>query len=142
METKNYTSHYCNSVLHAPAGSDAGYSCPEAGVYNFRATVPFFGDSLDWYRNLYGFNIGLNMKISDAETGDDYALCYAEIKVTKASLDYGSNLSTGWGAFLSGAGLAGLAAGYLYRRRRVAIMSQSDDMNTNFELVDDPFVHV
>ena len=146
IESTEYTSNYCNSVLHAPAGADAGYTCPDAGLYNFRVTFPLFGESLAWYSDLYGFNIALNMKISNAETGDDYAYCYAEVNVKKGPYRHTSHgASTTWGAVLGGAGMAGLAAalGYAYRKRRVTTADNTpDEMVTNFELVNDQIMQV
>ena len=147
MESTEYTSNYCDTtVLHAPAGSDAGYTCPEAGLYNFRVTVPLLGDSLAWYGDMYGFNIALNMKISNAETGDDYAYCYAVVNVKKGPYRHTSHgASTTWGALLGGgAGMASLAAalGYAYRKRRVATVDTQEEMVTNFELVNDQIMQV
>jgi len=147
IEATDYTSNYCSSILHAPAGADAGYTCPEAGLYNVRLTFPLFGESLAWYGDTYGYNIGLSMKVSDAATGDDYAFCYTEIKVSKGTYRHTNHgVSTTWGALVGGAGLAGLSAallGFAYRKRRVATTEgTSEEMVTNFELVNDPILNV
>jgi hypothetical protein len=141
LEATGYTSEYCGSILSAPAGNDAGYTCPEAGLYNFRLTFALFGESLAWYANFHGFNVGLNVKITDAETGDEYALCYAEVKVKTGTNSNG--VSTSWGFLLGGAGLAGLTAlGYVYQKRRVATAAQSEEMGGNFELINDQIMRV
>lgn len=142
-EATNYTSHYCGSVLQAPSGADAGYSCPEAGFYNYRVTFPMFGDSLAWYGNLYGFSFGMKMIISDAETGYEYATCYAEATVKKGPVVASDNVYTNWGAILGGgAGLLGLTTlGYMFHKRKVTTAS-SEEITMNFELVNDPIMHV
>jgi hypothetical protein len=136
LEATEYSSQYCNSILNAPSGADAGYTCPDAGEYNVRLTFPLFGESLAWYANMYGFNVGVNVKFTDAETGDAYAYCYAEVKVKN-----GNGVSSSWGFLLGGAGLL-TAIGYVYQKRRVATAALSEEMTTNFELVNDQIMHV
>lgn len=137
-----YISQSCGTVLAPPAGGDAGYSCPDAGVYNFRPNVVLFGNTSSWYGRYHGFSIGLSVHIYDASTGDEYASCYAEMKVKQGQ----ENPATDW-AFLGG-GLASLAlAGYMYRKRRISThreqqSHESEETTTHFELISDPICRV
>jgi hypothetical protein len=83
------------------------------------------------------------MSLFDAETNENYGVCYAELKVKKGT----SSPATDW-AFLGG-GLASFAAvGLMYRKRRVATLdlrnteSPENGITTNFEMVSDQFVNV
>ena len=136
----DYISNSCGTILTPPAGADAGYSCPDAGVYNIRGTMVMFGNTSAWYKNYYGFNVGLNVRLYNAVTNDVYATCYAEIGVYQGA----ENPSTDW-SWMGGAGLTGvLMAGYVYRKRKVttpripaSTFDSLEEPVTNFELVGD-----
>ena len=98
-----------------------------------------FGDPTAWYASYHGYNIGINIKVIDGTTNDDYAYCYLELKVKHGT----STLASDW-AFLGGGFASVAAVGYMYRRRRVATLELDSDegINTNFELVSDQFVSV
>lgn len=142
---QNYTSYSCDTLLKAPAGDDAGYSCPDAGVYNYRFTFGMFGDPDAWYGSYHGFNVGMSVKIFDVGNNADYGFCYLEMKVKKGADSSYSDL-----AFF-GTGLASLtgvaAVGYMYRRRKLATLAphshaEAEETITNFELISDQFVNV
>jgi hypothetical protein len=143
---QNHTSYSCGTLLAPPAGDDAAYSCPDAGIYNLHTTFPMFGNSSAWYGNSHGFNVGLNIKVFDVKNNVDYGFCYVEMRVKEGIYDGTYSSSTDW-AFLGG-GLASVAAvGYMYRKRRIVTLdlhseSSEDCTTTNFELVSDQIANV
>jgi hypothetical protein len=135
----------CNSnatVLAAPAGSDAGYYCPSAGLYNFNTQFTLWGDPEAWYGSTYGYNMGVNVQFYDLEKEEEFAFCYVEVKIKQGPVN---SYSTSMG-FLGGAlaGL-GLTAGYMYRKRRVGTIELDpveEGTTTHFELISDPGARV
>jgi len=122
----------CNSnSLMPPAGSDAGYACPEAGLYNFY--VPFqIPDKEDsFYSNWHGFNVGMTVEITGLDGEDvDYATCNLAIHVGKGE-DSSSGSKATYGYSLMG--LAGLAA--LVQRKRRQIMMEADSSTRSSPLM-------
>jgi len=140
---ESYTSDSCGTRLTEPAGGDAAYSCPDAGVYNYRTNFTMFGDPTSWYGSWNGFSLGISVRVYDVSTNDEFGVCYAAINVKAGP----NHPATNWSFFVGGfASLTGLAAaGYMYRKRKVATIelnSQSEGSTTHFELVTDPMCRV
>jgi hypothetical protein len=128
-----------STTLTAPAGNDATYSCPSAGLYNFHTNYTLWGNSSAWYASYFGFNLGVVVKIQDAEDDEVFAICYGELMVQQ-----GPEGGTYTGAaFLGGiaAGLTGLTAGYMFRKRRIGMIEldpSEESTGNHFELITDP----
>lgn len=136
----------CNlnrTTIVPPEGDDADYACDSAGMYNFHTSFDFFGDRFAWYGDWYGFNIGVSVKLINEVTGTPWATCYIDVMVKKGEDDpvYTS------AAFILGVGgtsLLGLAAGLMYKKRRVGVLqlsSNHDDVGDDDEKVDEPTTH-
>lgn len=131
----------CGSTLSIPAGNDAGYSCPEAGLYNVHSTFKLFGASSAWYASAHGYNIGVGVRMYDLTDNSEFGFCYAEIRVKEGTY----SPATDW-AIVGGAGVLASMAGYLYRKRRVAAAAAAAEggyaedgrTTSHFELVSDP----
>lgn len=137
-------SNSCGDHLNAPAGNDAGYSCPDAGLYNYRGNFTLFGDPDEWYSSFYGFDLGVTVKVQDVSNEVEYAHCYVELKVKKGHHD---SAAAAEAAFFGGGSLAlVVAAGMMYRKRRVASRELRRPLyireEVNFEMASHPIVDV
>jgi hypothetical protein len=128
-----------STTLNPPAGADATYSCPSAGLYNFHTTYTLWGNTSAWYSSFYGFNIGVVVQIVDTEDDEVFARCVGELMVQQGP----EGSSTTGAAFLGGiaAGLTGLTAGYMFRKRRIGMIEldpSEESPGNHFELITDP----
>jgi hypothetical protein len=134
------TSNICANATQftPPAGDDAGYKCPNAGLYNLHTLFTMWGSADAWWSSLYGYNIVFILKIEDVNENQEYGSCYLEAMVQDGD---GSNITTDAG-FLGFIGLSGLAAGLMLRRRKTK-ESESEfkdhgDGHDHFELIIEP----
>jgi hypothetical protein len=132
-----------STTLTPPAGNDAGYVCPGAGVYNVHMYSEIWGNPGAWYASTYGYNMGGSVRIQDPVNDEEFATCYFDLTVEKGPNDY-SFLN---GGFLLPAaiGLTGLTAGLMLRKRRLGVVdleSSDEGTTTNFELIVDPSTRV
>ena len=133
------TTNLCNAIS-PPAGNDAGYSCPSAGLYNFGTDYHIWGDPHAWYGNIYGINMGVDVDFLDSYTKEKWATCFVTVRIREGEDEYVYNNA----AFIGGAtaALTGLAAGLMYKRRRILIEGEDndaalldrDESPTNYEL--------
>lgn len=128
----------CSSgVLTAPENEDAGYSCPSAGVYNFHTSFKVPGSRRNIFASWSGYSYGVNVHFKHDTEGGDWATCHMNIKVKKN--EYGGYGTTAKFLSVAGLGLASIAMGVFYRRRRERVAGQDNegDMGDQFELVND-----
>jgi hypothetical protein len=126
-----------SNILTPPAGDDAGYECPDAGIYNFEMSFVLPGFH-SYYSEWTGFTVPLTATFKDAGTANKVAYC--SMKVTVEDSD-GSGSSRS--AYIAGGALFGIAglASLLSRRRRVGIIQLDSEEGTltNFEMIVDPY---
>jgi LPXTG-motif cell wall-anchored protein len=126
-----------SNIFTPPAGDDAGYGCPDAGIYNFAMNFVLPGYH-SYYSEWTGFTVPLTVTFKDAGTTDTVAYC--SMKVTVEDMDTGGSSRSAYIAGGAVFGIAGLAS-LLSRRRRVGtIQLDSDEATlTNFEMIVDPY---
>jgi hypothetical protein len=134
------TSNICANATEftPPAGDDAGYHCPKAGLYNVRTLFTMFGSVDTWWSNLYGFNIVFILKIEDLDENKEYASCYLQAMV----LDGDDGSITTNAGFLGILGLSGLAAGLMLRKRKNERSEIESKDHNHFELITEPAARV
>ena len=145
--TSTTTDDLCSSsvvALAPPAGDDASYFCPDAGLYNFNVNWTIFGDPASWYASLYGYEMGVVLKIKDSDTGATFGECYTQVKV-----EAGDGSAILYFSFLGVAAIGLSWVGYTARKRydmRSDALEESqqemqahyeEDLDTDFQLVMD-----
>lgn len=128
---------YDYASLTPPAGNDAGYSCPDAGLYNFHVNYDLWGSPDSWYATTYGYSMGVSLHIYDTLNDIEFASCYVEVVAKKGSEDYTWTSAALF--FPAAVGVTGLTAGYMMRKRRVGLIDlEKEETSSNFELINDP----
>ena len=135
-----HTGNICKNATNftAPAGDDAGYHCPHAGLYNIRTRFTLPGSPSSWWSSLYGMEVDFVLTIWNGT--DVYSKCYLDVLVQDG--DDGASMNGSMG-FLGLVGLSGLAAGLVIRKKRkskvakIEIDDNGDDgeCHSHFELI-------
>lgn len=134
-----------SSVLSPPDVYNSGYSCPNAGVYNFHITHDIWGSSTAWYASWSGYTEGIAIHIQHEGGGTDYAMCTFDVHVKKSSDS--SFVQTTYFVGIASLGVMGLVSGMFMRKRKEQVfrcgrddreeLDDEEDTVTNFELVED-----
>lgn len=124
---------------------NAGYSCPNAGVYNFHFTHNIWGSESAWYSSWSGFSEGIAVHLQHEGGGKDYAMCHLEISVRKAADT--SYATTTYFVGVASLGVTSLLAGIFMRKRKEQVLrcgrdnsdevDEDEEIATSFELVQD-----
>ncbi|KAG7349382.1 hypothetical protein IV203_011979 [Nitzschia inconspicua] len=135
-------SDVCSSgAMSPPENEDSAYSCPSPGVYNFHFSFKNPGNRRSIFSDWNGFSYGVVVHFKHDTEGGDWATCHMNVKVKKS--DYG-NVTNYQFLSVAGIGIAFVAIGLFYRRRRERVAGEEEachdsgetvDMATNFELV-------
>ena len=132
----------CQTGLISPPDVDsAGYSCPNAGVYNFHFTHDIWGSDSAWYSSWSGFTQSIVVHLQHEGGGKDYAMCHLDVSVKKSADS--SFAKTTYFVAVASLGVTGLLAGIFIRKRKEKvhrcgrISVEEDEMASNFELVQD-----
>ena len=137
--------------LTPPARNDAGYACNEPGIYNYATNFDIWGDPSHLGATLYGYKLNITVQIYPFDSADNlkeepFSECWFKVQAHKTySPAAFASTSTRSVTFVGGMALVGLVTAVLLRRRRLRVIQsrrETEETDTNFEMMTDPGVRV